>query len=97
MQKAINPVAIWANGESKNANLFSMVSIQDNLSDSATFYYQLMESDTQAEPAMSTQLAQGNLTLGADEYPSWDGSNDWIMNWAASKLNLTFAPGAEIV
>ena len=97
MQKAINPVAIWANGESKNANLFSMVSIQDNLSDSATFYYQLMESDAEAEPAMSTQLAQGNLTLGADEYSTWDGSNEWIMDWAAGKLNLTFAPGAEIV
>lgn len=97
MQKAINPVAIWANGESKNANLFSMISIQDNLSDSATFYYQLMESDAEAEPTVSVQLAQGNLTLGADEYPTWDGSNEWIMDWAAGKLNLTFAPGAEIV
>jgi hypothetical protein len=97
MQKAINPVAIWANGESKSANLFSMVSIQDDLSTSATFYYQLMESDTEAEPTVSTQLAQGNLTLGGTEYPTWDGSNEWIMNWAAGKLNLTFAPGAEIV
>jgi hypothetical protein len=56
-----------------------------------------MESDPEAEPTMSTQLAQGNLTLGADEYPTWDGSNEWIMDWAAEKLNLTFAPGAEIV
>lgn len=97
MQKAITPVTIWANGESKSANLFSMVSIQDDLSTSATFYYQLMEIYPEAEPTVSTQLAQGNLTLGGEDYPTWDGSNEWIMNWAAEKLNLTFAPGAEIV
>lgn len=97
MQKAINPVTIWANGESKSANVFNLVSIQDDLSTSATFYYQLMESDPQAEPTVSVQLAQGNLTLGPSEYSSWDGSNEWIMDWAAGKLNLTFAPGAEIV
>jgi len=97
MQKAITPVAIWANGESKSANVFNMVSIQDDLSTSATFYYQLMESDPEAEPTVSVQLAQGNLTLGGEDYPTWDGSNEWIMDWAAGKLNLTFAPGAEIV
>jgi hypothetical protein len=97
MQKAITPVAILANGESKSANVFNMVSIQDDLSTSATFYYQLMESDPEAEPTVSVQLAQGNLTLSGTEYPTWDGSNEWIMDWAAEKLNLTFAPGAEIV
>jgi len=97
MQKAITPVAIWANGESKSANVFNMVSIQDDLSTSATFYYQLMESDPEAEPTVSVQLAQGNLTLGGEDYPTWDGSNEWIMDWAAEKLNLTFVPGAEIV
>ncbi len=97
MQKAITPVTIWANGESKSANVFNMVSIQDDLSTSATFYYQLLESDSEAEPAVSTQLAQGNLTISAEEYPTWDGSNEWIMDWAAEQLNLTFVPGAEIV
>jgi hypothetical protein len=96
MQRAINPVSIWSNGKSENANLFSMISISDNLLDTATFYYQLLASDTTVEPATETQLAQGNLTLGPDEYPTWDGSNDWIMNWGATQLNLTFAPGAEL-
>jgi hypothetical protein len=97
MQKAINPVSIWTNGKSENANLFSMISISDNLLDTATFYYQLLASDTTAEQPTETQLAQGNLTLGPDEYPTWDGSNDWIMDWAAEQLNLTFLPGAQIV
>jgi hypothetical protein len=97
MQRAINPVSIWSNGKSENANLFSMISISDNLLDTATFYYQLLASDTTVEPATETQLAQGNLTLGPDEYPTWDGSNDWIMNWGATQLNLTFILGAQIV
>lgn len=97
MQRAINPVSIWSNGKSENANLFSMISISDNLLDTATFYYQLLASDTTVEPATETQLTQGNLILGPDEYSTWDGSNDWIMNWGATQLNLTFAPGAEIV
>lgn len=97
MQKAINPVSIWANGTSQNANLFSMISISDNLSDTATFYYQLLASDTTSEQPTETQLAQGNLTLGPTEYPQWDGSNAWIMDWAANQLNLTFVPGAELV
>jgi hypothetical protein len=97
MQRAINPVSIWSNGKSENANLFSMISISDNLLDTATFYYQLLASDTTVEPATETQLTQGNLILGPDEYSTWDGSNAWIMDWAAEQLNLTFAPGAEIV
>jgi hypothetical protein len=96
MEKAINPVSIWSNGQSQNANVFSMISISDNLLDTATFYYQLLASDATIEPATQVQLAQGNLTLGPDEYPNWDGSNDWIMNWGAEQLNLTFVPGAEL-
>jgi Arc/MetJ family transcription regulator len=96
MQRAINPVSIWSNGKSENANLFSMISISDNLLDTASFYYQLLASDTTVEPATETQLAQGNLTLGPDEYATWDGSNEWIMDWAAEQLNLTFVPGAEL-
>lgn len=96
MEKAINPVSIWSNGQSQNANVFSMVSISDNLLDTATFYYQLLAVDATQEQPTQVQLAQGNLTLGSDEYPTWDGSNDWIMNWGAEQLNLTFAPGAEL-
>lgn len=90
MEKAIQPVSIWTNGKSENANLFSMISISDNLFDTATFYYQLLKSDSSVDPINQIELAQGNLTLTPDEYPNWDGSNDWILNWGASQLNLVF-------
>lgn len=92
MQRAIQPVTCWYNGQTEYANVFSMIAISDNLIDTAVFYYQLLKSNTTVDPATEIQLAQGNLTLGADEYSNWDGSNDWIMNWAASQLNLVFLP-----
>jgi hypothetical protein len=92
MQRAIQPVICWYNGKNEDANVFSMITISDNLLDTAVFYYQLIDDDSTETPPTQTQLAQGNLTLGPDEYPNWDGSNDWIMNWAASQLNLVFLP-----
>lgn len=34
-------------------------------------------------------LVEGNLTLSSDEYSLWDGTNEWILSWAANKLNVT--------
>lgn len=97
MQRAIQPVTCWYNGKTEDANVFSMITISDNLLDTATFYYQLIDDDTTEDPPTSTQLAQGNLTLGPTEYPNWDGSNDWIMNWAATQLNLVFLPNSNLI
>ena len=38
--KQIQPVSIWYNGVIVTVTIFNMVSISDNLSTSATFYYQ---------------------------------------------------------
>lgn len=106
MQKAIEPVSIWTNGQTDEAVVFNLISVNDNLQNSATFYYSLLGAApvTQSEvaieptPAMGgATLTQGNLTLGPDQYPEWDGSNAWILDWAAVQLNLTFIPGAEII
>jgi hypothetical protein len=106
MQKAIEPVSIWTNGQTDEAVVFNLISVNDNLQNSATFYYSLLGAApvTQSEvaieptPAMGgATLTQGNLTLGPDQYPEWDGSNAWILDWAAAQLNLTFVPGAEII
>lgn len=106
MQKAIEPVSIWTNGQTDEAVVFNLISVNDNLQNSATFYYSLLGAApvTQSEvaveptPAMGgATLTQGNLTLGPDQYPEWDGSNAWILDWAAEQLNLTFVPGAEII
>jgi hypothetical protein len=106
MQKAIEPVQIWYNGQTDEAVVLNLISVNDNLQNSATFYYSLLgaapvtqsEAAVEPTPAMGgATLTQGNLTLGPDQYPEWDGSNAWILDWAAAQLNLTFAPGAEIV
>ena len=106
MQKAIEPVQIWYNGQTDEAVVLNLISVNDNLQNSATFYYSLLGAApvTQSEvaveptPAMGgATLTQGNLTLGPDQYPEWDGSNAWILDWAAAQLNLTFVPGAEII
>jgi hypothetical protein len=88
MQKTIKPISIWTNGTSQNANVFNMISISDNLLDVASFYYQLLDVSTIEDEVNSIILVEGNITLNSDEYPLWDGTNEWIINWAAEKLNL---------
>ena len=63
------------------ASLLNAYCINDNLSDSATFYYALL-SDTQA------QLSQGNLTMEGQDYLDW-ATNDYAYNWVATQIDVT--------
>lgn len=83
--KAIQPVLIWANGVNSQATQLSLTIINDNLSTSATLYYQLLSED-------GTQLAQGNLVIDGEEYQTWGEASDinseaYVI--AATKLGLT--------
>jgi len=83
--KQIQPVSIWYNGIMIMATLFNMVSINDNLTDSVTFYYKLLTID-------EIQIADGNLTMtGADyiTYSSSADSNSYAYSWGATQLNIT--------
>jgi hypothetical protein len=83
--KQITPVSIWYNGQMIQATIFNMVSISDNLSTSATFYYQLFSTTNQ-------QLADGNLTMDGFDYQAYStspDSNSYAYSWGAGKLNLT--------
>jgi hypothetical protein len=83
--KQIQPVSIWYNGQMLGATIFNMISISDNLSTSATFYYQLFSNINQ-------QLADGNLTMDGFDYEAYStspDSNSYAYSWGASKLNLT--------
>lgn len=82
--KQIQPVQIWYNGSLVPAIIYNLISIDDNLSTSATFFYQLFSAD-------NTQLVNGNLQMtGADyiTYSSSLSSNDYAYNWGAAQLNL---------
>jgi hypothetical protein len=89
----IQQISTWYQGETRQANVFSLYSDYDNLLDSASFKYQLIELIiVSPDEQRSQQLVLGNLTINGAEYAQWDAeidANDWIYNWAAKKLGLT--------
>ena len=90
--KQIEPIGIWKNGESFEANLLNAYIINDNLESSCSFYYQLCSSGegTEALPLVIGQtLAEGNITMSGEDYLNWDNSNDQAYSYIAEKLNLT--------
>jgi hypothetical protein len=90
--KSIQPVTIWKNGESQEANLLNAYIINDNLQSSCSFYYSLNASGegTEAMPLVIGQtLAEGNLTMSEKVYLAWDNSNEQAYEYIATKLNLT--------
>jgi hypothetical protein len=83
--KQIQPIQIWVNGADQTATLFSLIIINDNLTNSATFYWQLLNAD-------AVKLADGNLTMGEPDYDVWGSTadvNQAAYDWAASKLSIT--------
>ena len=85
--KQIAPLTLWVNGQQQTATLFNLIIINDNLLNSATFYYQLLDAD-------ASKLADGNLTIGEPDYDVWGASADINLaayQWAASQLNITIA------
>lgn len=78
----IQPVSIWANGQSKSASELDARIIFDDLATSATFYYELKDAD-------ASVLSVGNVAMDGQDYIHWDNSNDEAYVYIASKLNLT--------
>lgn len=90
--KPIQPVTIWKNGESQEANLLNAYIINDNLATSCSFYYSLCSSGegTESMPLVVGQtLAEGNITMSGQDYLDWDNSNEAAYVYIAEKLNLT--------
>jgi hypothetical protein len=89
--KNISPVTIWKNGQSLTASVLDAIIINDNLSNSCTFYWMLKEAGEESEdaPAVGETLADGNTTMTGDDYNNWDGSNDYAFEYIASQINVT--------
>ena len=89
----IQPVSTWYQGATRQANVFSLYGQGDNLIDSATFKYQLIELIVVSPDEQSSQtLVSGELSINGDDYADWNASTDanaFIYDWAAQKLNLT--------
>jgi hypothetical protein len=85
--KQIQPFTLWVNGQEVTATLFNLIIINDNLTNSATFYWQLLDS-------AEIKLQDGNLTMGEPQYDQWGTQsdvNEWAYEWAATQLNITLA------
>ena len=90
--KKIEPVTIWKNGESQEANLLNAYIINDNLQSSCSFYYSLCASGegTESMPLVIGQtLSEGNVQMTGEDYLAWDNSNEAAYVYIAEKLNLT--------
>jgi hypothetical protein len=79
--KTIQPVSIWFNGRTDSATILNLTCINDNLFDSAIFYYQLKDSTF-------ITIASGELTMLQPDYTTDWTTNNAAYNWAASQLNL---------
>ena len=80
--KTIQPISIWNNGANESATILNLTCINDNMFDSAIFYFQLF-SETLIE------LSNGNLTMSLPDYTTDWTTNDAAYNWAAIQLGLT--------
>lgn len=80
--KTIKPVSIWVNGKTDSATIFSLTCINDNLVNSAIFYFQLLD-------VTLASIASGNLTMSLPDYTTNWTTNDAAYNWAATQLGLT--------
>jgi hypothetical protein len=88
--KAIEPVQIWANGSVQTGNFINAYIINDNLQDTAQFYWGIYTEET-----LGILLSQGNLILTGEDYLLWDTSNDInqaAYDWICFQLNLTLIP-----
>jgi len=90
--KKIEPLTIWKNGESQEANLLNAYIVNDNLQSSCSFYYSLcaIGERKEAMPFVIFQnLAEGNILMDGENYLNWDNSNEAAYVYIAEKLNLT--------
>lgn len=92
----IQPVQIWYQGEQREASIFNLISNYNNLKDTATFQYQLIELITiSPEQQNSNVLTINYLTINGTDYEQWYAevdANAWIYQWAADQLNLVLIP-----
>ena len=80
--KTIQPKSIWNNGADESATILNLTCINDNMFDSAIFYFQLFSD-------LLIVLSSGELTMSLPDYTTDWTTNDAAYNWAATQLGLT--------
>ena len=87
--KTIEPVQVWYNGQEVEATVLNAIVMNDNLLNSATFQYQLLQQVTPSQGGFvsTTPVATNYLTMTGEAYDNW-GDNDYAYAWIAEQLNL---------
>ena len=86
--KAIQLIDVWVDGTVKQVSYLTLFITFDNLETEAVFTYHLSDND-------NTLLRKGSFTIDGGDYQLWGQSldaNTDAYQYAASLLNLTFAP-----
>ena len=88
--KTIQPITVWYNGEERQATVLSAYATSDNLTNIASFNYQIMvDTGIPGGPLASLySVVTGSLTMSGEVYQNWE-TNDYAYDWIASQLNLT--------
>ena len=89
-EKAIQPVSVWANGLTKEANAIQAYLVFDDLISVARFFYSLC--DVSAEN--TEVLTSGNVSITGEDYAAWGESediNDAAFTYICEQLNLNLA------
>ena len=85
--KQIQPIQIWVNGSVETGSWINAYIINDNLQDSATFFWAIFSSEIDG-----TQLSDGNITIVEPDYSVWDDTADINLaayQWICDQLGLT--------
>jgi hypothetical protein len=96
--RKIEPVTYRRGSETKTGSLLDARIINDDLSSSCVFYWEVKNevappSDSEDQSLIpGERLDEGNLTMIKEEYELWDGSNDAAYNFIATSLNLILIP-----
>ena len=77
--KEIQPVIFPLN--LGTATILNAYCINDNLTNSATFYYSLLTNS-------KSQLQQGNLEMIGQDYADWQ-TNQYAYDWIATQIDVT--------
>jgi len=85
--KQIQPIQIWVSGQEQTGNWINAYIINDNLQDSATFYWSIFSAETGGN-----KLSEGNLTIVEPDYSVWSSTADINLaayQWICDQLGLT--------
>jgi hypothetical protein len=88
--KTITPVTVWYGGQEVQATILGAIAQNDNLVNSATFQYQLLQEVSMPESlyVYTKSVVTNYLTMTGEVYDNW-GDNDYAYDWIAEQLNLT--------